>query len=145
MMLFLSPKIWKKKIYGALRKHLGDTKESILLFALDITQKGLGWSQKKRPHAPSRYCKLFDALSSIFHDLAKQKEYEGREQGHLHVGRVPMGIGVAPEYAASNVGGYFKGNSAISIAGNVMGRGKEFSADRGLSLVCRRHHVGFFE
>ncbi len=28
------------------------TKQSILLFALDITEKGLGWSQQKRPHAP---------------------------------------------------------------------------------------------
>ena len=26
------------------------TKRSILLFALDITEKGLGWSQQKRPH-----------------------------------------------------------------------------------------------
>ncbi len=28
------------------------TKQSILLFALHITEKGLGWSQQKRPHAP---------------------------------------------------------------------------------------------
>ena len=28
------------------------TEQSILLFALDITGKGLGWSQQKRPHAP---------------------------------------------------------------------------------------------
>ena len=28
------------------------TKQSILLFVLDITEKDLGWSQQKRPHAP---------------------------------------------------------------------------------------------
>ncbi len=28
------------------------TRQSILLFALDITEKGLGWSHQKRPHAP---------------------------------------------------------------------------------------------
>jgi hypothetical protein len=28
------------------------TKQKILLFALDISEKGLGWSQQKRPHAP---------------------------------------------------------------------------------------------
>ncbi|UCG67504.1 MAG: hypothetical protein JSW12_11235, partial [Deltaproteobacteria bacterium] len=27
-------------------------KHSILLFALDITEKGVGWSQQERPHAP---------------------------------------------------------------------------------------------
>jgi hypothetical protein len=26
------------------------TKQSILLFVLDITEKGVGWSQQKRPH-----------------------------------------------------------------------------------------------
>ena len=45
------------------------TKQSMLLFALDITQKGLGWSQQKRPHAPSRYCKLFDVLSGRWYSL----------------------------------------------------------------------------
>jgi photosystem II stability/assembly factor-like uncharacterized protein len=28
------------------------TKQSILLFTLDITEKGIGWSHQKRPHAP---------------------------------------------------------------------------------------------
>jgi len=28
------------------------TKQSILFFALDITEKALGWSHQKRPHAP---------------------------------------------------------------------------------------------
>ncbi len=28
------------------------TNQSILLFALDITEKGVGWSHQKRPHAP---------------------------------------------------------------------------------------------
>jgi len=32
------------------RSVLAITNESILLFALDITEKGLGWSQQKRPH-----------------------------------------------------------------------------------------------
>jgi len=28
------------------------TQQSILFFALHITEKGIGWSQQKRPHAP---------------------------------------------------------------------------------------------
>ena len=80
----------------------------------------------------------------MFHDLAKQKEYEGREQGHLHVDRVPMGIKIPPECAVSNTGRHVKGNSAISIAGNVMGSRKKLSGDKGLNPVWRRYHTGFF-
>jgi len=31
---------------------LAYTEQSILLFALDITEKELGWSKQERPHAP---------------------------------------------------------------------------------------------
>ena len=42
---------WHAKRFFA-EKTAVTTKQSILLFALDITEKGLGWSQQKRPHAP---------------------------------------------------------------------------------------------
>jgi hypothetical protein len=42
----LIPVIWSSLLEISL------TRQSILLFALDITEKGLGWSQQKRPHAP---------------------------------------------------------------------------------------------
>jgi hypothetical protein len=43
------------------------TKHSILLFALDITEKGVGWSHQKRPHAPpdiANYLMLSVVISS---------------------------------------------------------------------------------
>jgi len=82
------PKRRKKKIYGALRRHLGD----------------------------------------VFHELAKQKESQIVE-GHLHADHVHMCISIPPKYAVSNVVGYIKGKSAISIARNFMGRKKNFTEE----------------
>lgn len=96
------------------------------------------------PITKRRKGKIYDAFSNIFHDLAKQKESEEREQGHLHVDRVPTGIKIPLECAVSNMGGHVKGNSAISIAGNVIGSRKKLSGDKGLSPVWRRYHIGFF-
>ena len=82
------PKRRKKKIYGAIRKHLG----------------------------------------TIFHEMAKQKELR-IEVGHLHSDHVQMCIGIPPKYPVSNVVGYIKGKSAISIARNFMGRRRNFSGE----------------
>ena len=82
------PKRRKEKIFGVLRKHLGD----------------------------------------IFHELAKQKESR-IEVGHLHLDHVHICISIPPKYAVSNVIGYIKGKSAISIARNFMGRRKNFSGE----------------
>ncbi len=40
-----------------------------------------------------------------------------------------MCIGIPPKYAVSNVVGYIKGKSAISIARNFMGRKRNFTGE----------------
>ena len=82
------PKRRKKKIYGVLRKHLGE----------------------------------------VFHELAGQKESRIVE-GHLQTDHVHMCISIPPKYAVSNVVGYIKGKSAISIARKFMGRKKNFTGE----------------
>jgi putative transposase len=67
-------------------------------------------------------------LGDIFHELAKQKQSR-IEQGHLHLDHVHICITIPPKYAVSNVIGYIKGKSAISIARNFMGRRKNFSGE----------------
>jgi putative transposase len=67
-------------------------------------------------------------LGDIFHELAKQKE-STIEQGHLHLDHAHICISIPPKYAVSNVIGYIKGKSAISIARNFIGRRKNFSRE----------------
>lgn len=82
------PKRRKKKIYGQLRKHLGD----------------------------------------LFKDLAKQKEAEIVE-GHLLRDHVHMCISIPPKKAVSNVVGFIKGKSAISIARTFGNRRRNFTGE----------------
>jgi putative transposase len=67
-------------------------------------------------------------LVEIFHDLAKRKECK-IEEGHLREDHVHMCISIPPKYAVSNVVGYLKGKSAISIARNFMGKKKNFTGE----------------
>ncbi len=71
------PKYRRKKMYGAIRTHLG----------------------------------------KILHELAKQKEARILE-GHLMSDHVHMCISIPPKFAVSNVVGFIKGKSAISVARN---------------------------
>jgi putative transposase len=82
------PKRRKKKVFGVLRRHLGD----------------------------------------VFHELAKQKESH-IEEGHLHLDHVHICMSIPPKHAVSNVVGYIKGKSAISIARNFTGRRKNFTGE----------------
>ena len=82
------PKRRKKKVFGVLRRHLGD----------------------------------------VFHGLAKQKESK-IEEGHLHLDHVHICISIPPKYAVSNVVGYIKGKSAISIARKFRGRRRNFTGE----------------
>ncbi|WDE05975.1 IS200/IS605 family transposase [Thalassomonas viridans] len=79
------PKKRQKLIFGAIRKHLGET----------------------------------------FHELARRKGII-IEEGHLMKEHVHMCLSVPPKYSVSNVVGYLKGKSAISIAGNFKGRQRNF-------------------
>jgi putative transposase len=67
-------------------------------------------------------------LGEIFHDLAKRKGCK-IEEGHLHEDHVHICISIPPKYAVSNVVGYLKGKSAISIARNFMGKKKNFTGE----------------
>ena len=51
---------------------------------------------------------------------------------------VPILIAIPPKYAVSQVAGFIKGKSAISIARNYMGRKKNFA---GQSFWARGYHV----
>jgi len=82
------PKKRKKKIYGSIRKHLGE----------------------------------------ILHDLAKRKGVV-IEEGHLMPDHIHMCISIPPKYAVSNVVGYLKGKSAISIARKFKGQQRNFTGE----------------
>jgi putative transposase len=67
-------------------------------------------------------------LGEIFHELAKQKGCEIVE-GHLMADHVHMCLSIPPKYAVSNVVGFIKGKSAISIARNFRGKTKNFTGE----------------
>jgi putative transposase len=67
-------------------------------------------------------------LGEVFHELARQKECEIVEE-HLCSDHVHMCVSVPPKYALSNVIGYIKGKSAISIARNFAGRRRNFTGE----------------
>ena len=81
------PKRRKKKLYGAVRRYLGE----------------------------------------IFHELADHKQVEIVE-GHLRTDHVHMCLSIPPKYSISNIVGYLKGKSAISIA-RFMGRERNFTGE----------------
>ena len=67
-------------------------------------------------------------LGEIFRELAKQKESRIVE-GHLMADHVHMCISIPPKLAVSSVVGFIKGESAISIARNFMGRKRNFTGE----------------
>ncbi len=67
-------------------------------------------------------------LGATFHELAKRKGVT-IEEGHLMKDHVHMCISVPPQYSVSNVVGYLKGKSAISIAKKFRGRQRNFNGE----------------
>ena len=67
-------------------------------------------------------------LGEILHDLAKRKGVV-IEEGHLMSDHIHMCISIPPHYAVSNVVGYLKGKSAISIARKFRGRQRNFTGE----------------
>ena len=82
------PKRRKKKVFGALRRHLGE----------------------------------------IFHELASHKESRIVE-GHVMPDHIHMCLSIPPKYSVSNVVGYLKGKSAITIARRFGGRTRNFTGE----------------
>ena len=74
------------------------------------------------------YGEIRKHLGRIFHELARHKESEIVE-GHLRPDHIHMCVSIPPKYAVSNVIGYLKGKSAISIARNFMGRKRNFTGE----------------
>ena len=83
------------------------------------------------------YGQIRQYLGEIFHDLARQKECT-IEEGHLMSDHVHILISIPPKYSVSQVVGFVKGKSAIAIAGNYLGRKKNFT---GQSFWARGYHV----
>ena len=67
-------------------------------------------------------------LGEVFHDLARQKGVI-IEEGHLMPDHVHMCLSIPPKLAVSNVVGFMKGKSAISIARTFKGKQRNFSGE----------------
>ena len=68
-------------------------------------------------------------LGRIFRELARHKGSEVVE-GHLMPDHVHMcRLSIPPKYSVSNVVGYMKGKSAITIARNFGGRARNFTGE----------------
>jgi putative transposase len=67
-------------------------------------------------------------LGEVFHNLARQKCVI-IEEGNLMPDHVHMCLSIPPKYSVSNVVGYLKGKSTISIARNFKGKQKNFSGE----------------
>ena len=67
-------------------------------------------------------------LGFIFHDLARIKGIEIVE-GHLMRDHVHMCLSIPPKYSVSNVVGFMKGKSAISIARTFKGKQRNFTGE----------------
>jgi putative transposase len=59
-------------------------------------------------------------LGEVFQDLARQKGVT-IEEGHLMIDHVHMCLSIPPKFSVSNVVGFIKGKSVISIARNFKG------------------------
>ena len=93
------------------------------------------WIPKYRKK--SIYKELRQYLGSLLKDLASQKECTIVE-GHLMSDHVHILIAIPPKYSVSQVVGFIKGKSAISIARTYMGRRKNFTSQ---SFWARGYYV----
>jgi len=83
------------------------------------------------------YDQVAKYLGEVFHELARHQESRVLE-GHLCADHVHMLIAIPPKHAVSQVVGYIKGKSAIAIAGNYVGRQRNFT---GQSFWARGYYV----
>lgn len=83
------------------------------------------------------YGVLRKSLGEIVRELAQQRECKVVE-GHLMIDDVHMCLSIPPKLSVSNVVGYIKGKSAVSIARNYVGRrGISMNVDGVPRLACR--------
>ena len=74
------------------------------------------------------YVDLRKRLGEVFHRLAEQRESR-IEEGHLMSDHVHMLISIPPKYSVAQVVGFLKGKSAIHIAREFRGRGRNFTGE----------------
>ena len=85
------------------------------------------WIPKYRKK--SLYKDLRQYMRDMLKDLASQKECKILEE-HLMADHVHILISIPPKYSVSQVVGFIKGKSAISIARTYAGRRKNFTGQR---------------
>ena len=73
----------------------------------------------------TKFGQIRKELGSVFHRLARQRE-SLIEEGHLMSDHVHMMISIPPKYAVAQVIGFIKGKSAIHIARQYSGRGRNY-------------------
>jgi len=74
------------------------------------------------------YGEIRASLGGIFHELARQKE--GRiVEGHLLADHVHLCIEIPPKHAVASIIGFLKGKSAVAIARQFGGKGKNFTGE----------------
>ncbi len=74
------------------------------------------------------YGNLRKALGETFHELANRKGCR-IEEGYLMADHVHTCISIPPKYSVSNVVGYLKGKSAITIARRFKGKQRNFGGE----------------
>lgn len=74
------------------------------------------------------YGALRKHLGEIFRELAKQQECQAVE-GHLMIDYVHICLSMPPKHSISNVVGFIKGKSAISITRQFGGRQRNFTGE----------------
>lgn len=79
------------------------------------------WCSSPSIEEKTLYYELRQYLGEIFRELARQRECQ-IEEGHLMSDHVHMLLSIPPKYSVSQVVGFLKGNSTISIVRSYMGR-----------------------
>ena len=93
------------------------------------------WIPKYRKKSIYKELRIY--LGDTLKELALQKECK-IEEGHLMPDHVHILISIPPKYSVSQVVGFIKGKSAISIARTYAGRRKNFT---GQSFWARGYYV----
>ena len=92
----------------------------------------------------SLYGKIRKFLGPVFHELAGQRRSEILK-GHMVQDHVHMLIRIPPKYSVSEVIGYIKGKSAITVARQFGGRKRNFNGEKFWARGYAVSTVGFEE
>ena len=90
------------------------------------------------------YGKIRKFLGPLFHELASHRNCKIIE-GHMVQDHVHMLIAIPPKYSVSEIIGYIKGKSAISVARQFGGRKKNFNGEKFWARGYAVSTVGFEE